>query len=259
MAERFTRPVEQICDERGVPMAGAKLYFFDNESVTPAVIYSDPDLTIKAQNPQVSNADGRFLYDIFLSSSTYRVQLTDPDGVMLWQIDNVKKNTVDNVGARKGSIWFFYGTQAELDTLLADGWAVCDGTNNTPNMTDRFIKCTDSVADIGSTGGSGSVTPVGTLAAHTLTEAEMPSHNHYSKAKVGCLANRTNNTEGEFVGDSEFAADYFPGVYASFTMPPLEVTATGGGQPHSHGITFSASARLPEHKTLLAIIYTGEN
>jgi microcystin-dependent protein len=52
---------------------------------------------------------------------------------------------------------------------IPDGWALCDGTNGTPNLRNRFI--------VGA-GGSYAVAATGGEASHTLTIAEMPAHNH---------------------------------------------------------------------------------
>jgi len=258
MAERYARPVEQVCDADGTPMAGAKLYFFATNSLTPERIFSDPEQTIAAQNPQIADASGRFSKDIFISAENYRVQLMDKDGTLIWQFDNYRKNIVDNVGARSGAIWFFYGSEAELDVLLADGWYICDGNNDTPNLLDRFIKCSDSIGDIGSIGGSATVTPVGLLASHTLTTSEMPSHNHYDDIKTGCYANQANNTVGEFAGNIEFWGQYSGTIYENNTMPAYEVISAGGSGGHTHSITFNEVASLPLYKTLLPIIYLGE-
>lgn len=52
---------------------------------------------------------------------------------------------------------------------IPDGWVLCDGNNNTPNLTDRFVLGAGAQYEVGATGGEES---------HTLTIDEMPSHNH---------------------------------------------------------------------------------
>ena len=51
-------------------------------------------------------------------------------------------------------------------STVPSGWALCDGTNGTPNLVDRFIM---GAATAGATGGANS---------KTLTTKEMPQHNH---------------------------------------------------------------------------------
>jgi microcystin-dependent protein len=69
-----------------------------------------------------------------------------------------------------GGIIMWSGTEANVPT----GWALCDGTQNTPDLRGRFV--------LGSGNGTG-LTPRtpgqnGGEQTHTLTMAEMPSHNH---------------------------------------------------------------------------------
>ena len=49
------------------------------------------------------------------------------------------------------------------------GWALCDGTNETPDLRDRFIVAAGGAYPVEDTGGA---------AAHKLTVDEMPGHTH---------------------------------------------------------------------------------
>ena len=55
------------------------------------------------------------------------------------------------------------------------GWALCNGSNGTPDLRDRFIVGSGSSYAIGTTGGSNTV---------TLTIAQMPAHTHTATTKV---------------------------------------------------------------------------
>lgn len=70
---------------------------------------------------------------------------------------------------------------------VPSGWHLCDGTNGTPDLRDRFIVAAGNSYSPGYTGGSLTYTPTITVNGsgtgvqvgyHTLTIAEMPSHNH---------------------------------------------------------------------------------
>jgi len=73
-----------------------------------------------------------------------------------------------------GGIIMWSGTIAEAEALT--NWAICDGQNGTPDLRDRFVLGVGSstpnhtsTATKGEEGGSNSI---------TLTEGQMPSHNH---------------------------------------------------------------------------------
>lgn len=52
---------------------------------------------------------------------------------------------------------------------IPSGWVLCDGNNNTPDLRNRFIVGAGNKYAVGNTGGE---------EKHTLTVAEIPSHNH---------------------------------------------------------------------------------
>ncbi|CAF4649873.1 unnamed protein product [Rotaria sp. Silwood2] len=63
---------------------------------------------------------------------------------------------------------------------IPDGWTVCDGTQGTSDLRDKFVIGSGSNANhgYGTTGGHAKVTPTITVQEHVLTTSEMPSHNH---------------------------------------------------------------------------------
>ena len=52
---------------------------------------------------------------------------------------------------------------------IPSGWYLCNGSNGTPDLRDRFVVGAGSGYSVGNTGGAASV---------TLSTAQMPSHNH---------------------------------------------------------------------------------
>lgn len=54
-------------------------------------------------------------------------------------------------------------------TAIPTGWLLCNGSNGTPDLRNRFIVGAGNSYSVGSTGGE---------ATHKLTVAEMPSHSH---------------------------------------------------------------------------------
>lgn len=76
-------------------------------------------------------------------------------------------------------------------TAIPSGWHLCDGTQNTPDLRNRFIVGAGSTYGVGDTGGE---------ATHKLTTNEMPAHNHRftgtSHSHTGSLSNATANSAG---------------------------------------------------------------
>lgn len=85
-------------------------------------------------------------------------------------------------------------------SAIPSGWVICDGNNSTPNLTDRFVIHADADAagtrNVGDTGGA---------MTHTLTTAELASHNHSLRrvagsgsayCYTGLLAYTTDQTTG---------------------------------------------------------------
>lgn len=72
-------------------------------------------------------------------------------------------------GIPKGAIIMWSGAVDQIP----EGWALCDGTNGTPDLRNRFVVGAGSGYAAGATGGE---------ASHVLTLAEMPSHTHIQDA-----------------------------------------------------------------------------
>ena len=68
-----------------------------------------------------------------------------------------------------GMILLWSGTIATIPS----GWALCNGSNGTPDLRDRFIVGAGSTYAVNATGGS---------ATTTLSTANLPSHNHTQSA-----------------------------------------------------------------------------
>lgn len=75
----------------------------------------------------------------------------------------------------KGVIVMWSGTKATIPT----GWALCDGTNGTPNLINRFVF---GAINAGATGGNNNL---------TLTEANIPSHTHQTGSHTHTFSGTT--------------------------------------------------------------------
>ena len=132
--------------------------------------------------------------------------------------DNAEDFDQESSGIPSGCIVMWSGAIANIP----DGYVLCDGSNSTPDLRDRFVIGAGNSHAVDATGGSTSV------GAHTLTIAEMPSHTHSAAA-----------TSGASDGDNQKPA-------ATMTT----TGATGGGGSHTH------TGTLPPYYALAYIMKT---
>ena len=126
-----------------------------------------------------------------------------------------------------GSIMMWSGTisnksPTDINGLTYTKWKICDGTNGTPDLRNRFIVGSGSNYNIGNTGGADNV---------TLTTAQMPSHNHtltidangshnHGMSNSGSHLHKVNN-----MGDGSQEAIY---VYFTNNRGNLDAPVGGG-------------------------------
>jgi len=99
-------------------------------------------------------------------------------------------------------------------TTIPDGWTLCDGSGDTPDLTDRFVVGSGSGYSVGDTGGTDSV---------QLSVEEIPSHSHSEQVRSG--------------PSSDHGAG---GGYEDLTTQ--QTGETGGDQPHENRPPFYALA-----------------
>ena len=133
-----------------------------------------------------------------------------------------------------GMIMMFSGTTAP------SGWVLCDNSAeaqaaNAPDLRDRFIVGTGNSYNLNDKGGSASV---------TLTEAQMPLHNHGA-------ANSTSNVV-RWTGGSSGFPNIGPGTPNSYR---IEFTTVGGGGNSNKG-SGDAHENRPPYYALAFIMKT---
>lgn len=119
---------------------------------------------------------------------------------------------------------------------IPNGWTLCDGTNGTPDLTNRFILGTNN--DVGATGGSDSI---------TLSTNQLPEHFHEgetSEIKAHTHSGETDKT-GAVRGFSLTSPDvgsyviYPNAVMAYSKLDHLHTFTTDSAGKHNH--TFETS------------------
>jgi microcystin-dependent protein len=75
---------------------------------------------------------------------------------------------------------------------IPSGWALCNGSNGTPDLRNRFVVGAGSSYSVGNTGGAQSV---------TLTTAQIPAHNHTASSNSTGAHTHSGTTSMNKVGD----------------------------------------------------------
>lgn len=127
-------------------------------------------------------------------------------------------------GVPSGFIGMWSGSIASIP----GGWALCDGTNGTPNLKDRFVVGAGGAYGVGATGGASSFS--GSTDGHALTVLEMPSHNHPGSTDLGHTHVASDAGHGHTL-DASYSGASLSDPTHSHTMPNAGqfVTNIGNG------------------------------
>lgn len=122
-------------------------------------------------------------------------------------------------------------------TTIPDGYALCDGNNGTPNLTDRFVVAAGSMYSVGATGGSNTKShshgDTFSVDGHTLATSRIPSHDHVLRMAKARDASPDS--------DSHYRAGWSTQTeYRRTSRLPIE--SEGGGGSHSHGLSGGVSS-----------------
>jgi hypothetical protein len=169
---------QQFFDDNGVPLAGGLIYTYQAGSSTPLVTYTENGGTIANANPIVLDASGRTPQQIWLLTGySYKFVLQNSDAVLIQTLDNIYP-ILQNAPASApaipaGGIIIWSGSTGSVPA----GWLLCDGTNGTPDLRDRFIIGAGNTYAVNATGGTADAIVV----SHTHTATSVvtdPGHTH---------------------------------------------------------------------------------
>jgi microcystin-dependent protein len=170
---------------------------------------------------------------ITINNNNVGIGTTDPT-VKLEVSGRIKDQTGYVMPA--GGIIMWKGTANDIP----QGWALCDGTNGTPNLKDRFIVGAGNTYNPGTTGGQ---------AAVSLKADEMPAHGH--TVTIDSAGNHTHPITPyiyehyrSFAGEN--ANDH---PYKNNSGTALEFK-TGSAGNHTHGATTTNAGSGTAHDNI---------
>jgi microcystin-dependent protein len=133
--------------------------------------------TVANSNPIVLDSSGRLPNEVWLTYGyNYKFVVKTSAATTLGTYDNLYgiigvANTSTGTTIPTGMISLWYGSIGSVPT----GWYLCDGTNGTPDLRDRFIVGAGSTYSVAATGGSANAIVV----SHTHTATSTDSgHTH---------------------------------------------------------------------------------
>lgn len=127
--------------------------------------------------------------------------------------------SVETSSVPQGTILPWYGAPNSVPV----GFVICDGSNGTPDLRDKFLVGAGNSYSVGSTGGE---------AFHVLTVDELANHTHYQATNNG-----VEQVIGREVGVNLHS--YFPDIPAQGYdygdgAGPIFVSPAGNSQPHEN-------------------------
>ena len=239
----------QFFSNDGLPLNAGRIYTYQAGSTTPLTTYTDSLGTIANANPIILGTSGRPPSDIWLTEGFfYKFVLKDSSDVTIQTYDNlygiVSATPPAATPIPSGGIFLWSGSIGSIPA----GYVLCNGSNGTPDLRDRFVIGAGSTYAVDATGGSTSYTPTGSVAttntATALTEAQMPKHFHQMLGPYFTTSTPQNNTPGYFGTYGGGTPDDGGGKYGTWSTggsatSGSESTGTSNGDAHNHTATSS--------------------
>jgi hypothetical protein len=196
---------QQFFDNNGLPLAGGLLYSYQAGSTTALTNYTTIGGNIANANPIVLNASGRLDNEIWLTYGYYyKFVLKDASGNLLGTYDNIYGivGVQSAVGTTipSGIINLWYGAIGSVPT----GWYLCDGSNGTPDLRDKFVVGAGSSYSVGATGGA--------------KDAVVVSHNHTASSTSTSTVTDPGHAHNFTLGGSPGGGTYSavaPSIYST--------------------------------------------
>lgn len=179
-----------------------------------------------------------------LSNETSSVTGTD-SGEPAYRVLPLMKNT--SGGDKYDDLGLVIAMWLGLISAIPAGWVLCDGTNGTPDMRDRYVKVATLMADFGTTGGS---------SGHSHTSPG--GHTHSTVAHAHGVSLATNNAGSATAGGGTPTTVAGPGAHIHPQTGTLSTATDGSGVTSSSGVqdAVSTASTEPPFRTVAFIMLT---
>jgi hypothetical protein len=210
--------------------AGKSMWVYNNGTNVVEVI---------THTPVSSGGTGAYTLtanNVILGNGTSAVQFVAPgnSGNLLTSNGTTWASAAPPTSFVTGMIILWSGSIASIPS----GWALCDGTNGTPNLEDRFVIGAGNTYAVDATGGSADAIVVSHTHTATVTD---PGHTH------------TSNATNLFSSSPGFSSG-FTGAVQSFQGATINSANTGITVANSSTGVSGTNANLPPYYALAYIM-----
>lgn len=228
----------QFFDSNGAPLNAGKIYTYQAGSSTPLATYTDNAGLVANTNPIILGTDGRPPQELWLLEGYfYKFILKDSDDVTIQTYDNlygiIGVAPTPATPTPSGLIALWSGSIGSIPA----GWYLCNGSNGTPDLRDRFVVGAGSTYAVDATGGSANAIVVSHTHTNSVTD---PGHTHtYTSPAFGAA--------GEYADKSAVPTTTNTGATTASQTTGISVTIDSAG-------TSGTNANLPPYYALCYIM-----
>lgn len=238
MASVLLSPVgngQQFFDNNGVPLSGGLIYQYQAGSSTLLTTYTTVNGNVANANPIVLDASGRPSNEIWMQTGySYKLVIQTSSGSTLQTLDNLYP-ILQNAPASapslpSGAIILWSGSIGSIPS----GYVICDGTNSTPDLRDRFVVAAGNNYSVGQTGGSADAIVVSHTHTATSTVTD-PGHLHSS---IFATASGSNPGVLSNASSSGNTATATTGITVATTNATAGTSGTGANNPLFYALAY---------------------
>jgi hypothetical protein len=230
---------QQFFDNTGLPLNGGLIYTYQAGSTTPLATYTDINGTIANSNPIVLDSSGRLPNEVWLTYGFfYKFVVKTSAAVTLGTYDNLYgiigvANTSTGTTIPTGMISLWYGSIGSVPL----GWYLCDGTNGTPDLRDKFVVGAGSTYSVAATGGSANAIVVSHTHTATSTVTD-PGHSHSVNSFNTSGACQAGPNGVVTLGGTVTAATTTTGITVATTNATAGVSGTNANLPPYYALAY---------------------
>ena len=222
----------------GLPLAGGLLYTYQAGSSTLLATYQDSNGLIQNSNPVVLGTDGKLPSELWLTYGyTYKFVLKDSAGTLINTYDNIYGilGTIPAVASAftAGMIMLWSGSIGSIPS----GWVLCNGSNGSPDLRNRFVVAAGDTYSVAQTGGSADSIVVSHTHTATSTVTD-PGHRHSTGVNNSTGSTTKNGLYGAPNSGTDYVNTTTTGITVATTNASTGVSGTGANIPPYYALAY---------------------